>query len=89
VPEDGMYTFYTASDDGSRLWLNGKLVVDNDGLHGMREKSGIVALSAGHHELLVRYFEKTGGDDLEVLWESEKMAKQKIPASALFISPGK
>src|SRR5205085_2412141 len=38
APKDGSYTFWTSSDDGSRLYVDGKLVVNNDGLHGMEEK---------------------------------------------------
>jgi len=46
LPTAGSYTFYTASDDGSQLFIDGNLVVDNDGLHGVVEKSGTVDLSA-------------------------------------------
>src|SRR5581483_6819876 len=42
IPRDGKYTFFTESDDGSRLWIDGKVVVDNGGLHAMEEKSGEV-----------------------------------------------
>ena len=44
VPRSGKYTFYTNSDDGSRLYIGGKLVVNNDGLHGMVEKSGVIEI---------------------------------------------
>ena len=40
VPEAGDYTFFTTSDDGSRLYVNGAVIVDNWGLHGVKEKSG-------------------------------------------------
>src|SRR5262245_34772825 len=39
VPKDGRYTFYLESDDGSRLFLDGQQVVNNDGQHEMVEKS--------------------------------------------------
>ena len=89
IPQDGIYTFYTESDDGSTLWINQKMVVSNDGLHGMTEQKGVVALRAGYHEISVRYFEGTGGDDLTVGWESEQSAKEQIPETALFHVPPK
>ena len=39
IPKDGKYTFYTVSDDGSRVYIDGKQVVDNGGLHAMDEKN--------------------------------------------------
>src|SRR5688572_28996510 len=47
VPKDGKYKFFLESDDGSRLFIGGKQVVDNNGLHGMEEKEGEVELKAG------------------------------------------
>ena len=49
----GSYTFFTDSDDGSRLIINGKTVVDNGGVHGMQEASGKVDLTAGDHEIRI------------------------------------
>jgi alpha-L-fucosidase len=89
IPQDGVYSFFTGSDDGSKLWIDNKLLVDNDGLHGMTEKSGVVPLQAGYHELLVRYFNGTGGHDLKVSWEGESFDKQAIPNEALFHVPAK
>ena len=40
VPKEGIYTFYTKSNDGSRLYINNQQVVNNDGAHGPIEKSG-------------------------------------------------
>jgi len=55
TPKDGNYTFFLESDDGSRLFIDGKQVVDNGGLHAMEEKSGEVELKAGEHELKVEF----------------------------------
>jgi alpha-L-fucosidase len=85
VPEDGVYSFFVASDDGTRLFVDNKLLIDNDGRHGMVEKKGIVALSAGLHPLKVQYFQKTGGRDIKVSWEGPNISKQAIPESMLFI----
>jgi alpha-L-fucosidase len=85
IPDDGVYSFFLASDDGSRLFVDNKLLVDNDGLHGMVEKKGVAALSAGLHPLVVQYFQKSGGRDIKVSLEGPKGAKQSIPASILFM----
>src|SRR5206468_4016977 len=42
VDNAGNYTFYLSSDDGSRLWLDGQLLINNDGLHALQERSATV-----------------------------------------------
>ncbi|MEQ1895219.1 MAG: alpha-L-fucosidase, partial [Planctomycetota bacterium] len=69
VPRDDVYTFALASDDGSTLWVDEVLVVDNDGLHGTVEKRGQIALAKGeHHQIEVRWFNRSGGAALDVKW---------------------
>ncbi|MCC6396006.1 MAG: alpha-L-fucosidase [Bacteroidetes bacterium] len=84
VPADGVYEFSTESDDGSRLYIHDALVVDNDGLHGMKHASGVIALAAGVHPLRVTHFEKTGGEGLVVYWRSAGTRKTAIPAEDFF-----
>ncbi|MEZ6125381.1 MAG: PA14 domain-containing protein [Planctomycetaceae bacterium] len=86
VPKPGKYSFSIASDDGSRLYLDGNLLIDHDGLHGMNEKSGDVQLSAGPHPLMVTYFDNGGGDGLSVQWAGPGFGKQKIAPE--FLSTG-
>ena len=85
TPKSGKYTFYVASDDGSRIYLNDKLLVDNDGLHGMSEKNASVDLPAGAHKLVVTYFDNGGGDGLNVSWQGPDFKKQKIDAKYLSV----
>jgi alpha-L-fucosidase len=85
ILEDGVYTFYTASDDGSRLYLGGKLVVDNDGLHAVVEKEGVVALKSGYHPIRVEFIQGGGADSLGVFYESPDISRQLIPDSQIFI----
>jgi hypothetical protein len=61
VTNAGDYTFYLNSDDGSFLWVDGVLLVDNGGLHAPQEYSGTTQLTAGYHEVEVKMFEHTGG----------------------------
>jgi alpha-L-fucosidase len=84
LPKDGVYTFYIASDDGSRLYVGDTLVVDNDLLHGLEEKSGQVALAGGLHSIAVTYFNCTGGRGLEVSYAGPGIDKQTISAGVLF-----
>jgi hypothetical protein len=60
------------------------LIVDNDGLHGVQERSGSVRLPPGKHPVEITFFERTGGQVLEVRYEGPGIAKQLIPNSVLF-----
>lgn len=80
----GTYTFYTNSDDGSKLYINDILVVDNDGLHGTRERSGAAALPAGRAKIVVDFFEATGGSLLQASYQGPGITKQIIPVNVLF-----
>ena len=64
IAKKGDYTFNLGSDDGSRLYINGKLVVDNDGVHSMRAKKGKIGLEPGAAKLKLEYFEKGGEERL-------------------------
>jgi len=80
----GNYTFYTTSDDASMLYIDGALVVNNDGLHAALEKSGSVNLAAGMHTIRVDFMEGQGGEILTVNWQGPGISKQTIPPSVLF-----
>ena len=84
IAEEGDYTFYTFSNDGSKLFIENKLVVDNDEEHVATEKSGKVHLSSGLHKIEVTYFQSGGGSKLEVLYKGPGVEKQVIPAQVLF-----
>lgn len=66
--KDGEHLFTVGSDDGTRLLLNGKVVIDHDGIHGMSAKGGKIALKRGVHDIEVQYFEKSGEEALYVGW---------------------
>jgi|GEM_PF-1971379 len=84
VPEDGIYTFYTNSDDGSVLFVDGTEVVDNRGEHPAEEASGQIALEGGYHNVTVRYFERGGQEVLSASYESDSIAKQQLPTNRLY-----
>ncbi len=82
VPVDGEYQFSTSSDDGSRLLVDGNVVVDNDGVHGNRSRAGKVQLKQGAHRLEVQYFEGGGGETLEVFWAGPGFKTEPLSAGA-------
>ncbi len=84
VAKAGTIRFSTVSDDGSRLFIGGKQVVDNGGRHEMKEASGEAELAAGDHEIRVEYFEDVKHAGLRIQWEAEGLPKDVIPASALW-----
>jgi len=66
IDKAGEHEFALASDDGSWLWIGGKQVIDNGGLHAEQRKTGKVALAAGLHRIRVRYFQGLGDAALTV-----------------------
>lgn len=84
VPERGVYNFYLYSDDGSRLYIDGKLVVDNDGSHSAERKGGHIALEQGMHAIVLQYFEDYMGQSLQVRVSARNMPEQDVPSSMLF-----
>lgn len=80
----GLYHFYTSSDDGSQLFIDDQLVVNNDGNHGMEERSDKAYLQKGLHRIKIYYYDNGGGNGLEVNYHLQGQTKMQIPASVLF-----
>jgi hypothetical protein len=57
VDKPGKYNFRLSSDDGSKLWIDGKVAVDNDGVHPTVSTNRDVSLTAGRHSIEVAYFQ--------------------------------
>jgi hypothetical protein len=57
VSKPGHYRFALASDDGSKLYIDGRLVIDNDGVHATLRMDTIVKLSGGIHHIRLSYFQ--------------------------------
>jgi len=84
VEADGIYSFFLETDDGSKLIIDGVPVVENDGVHGMAEKKGEIALAKGLHQIRVEYFQGAGGSGLALRVIGPGLTKQAIPAKMLF-----
>ncbi|MFB6143156.1 MAG: PA14 domain-containing protein [Halorientalis sp.] len=87
VPSNGDYTFYTTSDNGSRLYVEGQQVVNNDGLHGAQTASGTINLEAGVHVIRTTYFEYVDAQSFSVEWDGPGFNREPIPDSALSRTP--
>ncbi len=80
----GTYTFYTTTDDGVRLWVNGQLIIDRWVDQGPTEWSGTIALSANQaYAVTMEYYENGGGAVAELRWQPPGMSKVVIPAGNL------
>jgi len=84
IPADGAYTFELYSDDGSRLYLHDQLVVDNDGSHSARLRSGLAVLQKGRHPLRLEYFEDYSGETLVLKMVDQSGDVRILEASDLF-----
>jgi len=86
IPQDGLYTFYLKSNDGSRLYLNDAELINNDGAHIMLEKSAATSLHAGLHKITLKYFQLGGNHGLKLFWKGPGFEKTEVPATVLFHS---
>ncbi|MGW5062846.1 PA14 domain-containing protein [Streptomyces sp. NPDC004096] len=91
VPEKtGPTTFSIIGDNGFRLWVDGRLVIDHWVDDWDREQSGEpVELTAGKaYDIKVEYFEHYGGSNLHVRWTPPSGTKTAIPQSAFLLPEG-
>ena len=79
------YTFRTRSDDGVRLWVNDRLIIDQWNDHGPTNHFGSIELEAGVlADIRLEYYENTGGATIQLGWQSASQAFQVVPASLLY-----
>ena len=85
VETPGQYNFALASDDGSKLYVNGNLIIDNDGLHGMRTERGSLTLTAGMHDIEIQYFQGPRTEiGLQWFWQPPNGTEQIVPPEVLY-----
>lgn len=94
VPETGFYVFDLRSNDGSRLSINGQVVINHDGLHSASSRRGGIALEAGEHPFELAYFkgEKHWATErlehqLWLGWEGPGFTMRQVSPDALFCKP--
>jgi hypothetical protein len=84
IPKKGVYYFDIASDDGSRLFIDGKEIIDNDGSHSQEFVAGKVALDEGFHEMRVLYFEDYMGQSLKIKITDRYNSSRILPDDMLY-----
>ena len=85
IPKTGVYNFYLYSDDGSLLYIDGKVVIDNNGSHSAARKGGKIALEEGFHEIHLLYFEDYMGQELKMKMSSRWLEEQLVPDEMFFL----
>ena len=83
IDKAGKYKFFTKTDDGSALFIGGRKVVDNDGVHGGQERGGEIELTEGLHPIKVIYFNVGGPYVFAVYYQGPGVKKKNIPGSVL------
>jgi len=83
------YTFYTHSDDGIRLSVNGKLLINDWTTHPVKEDRAEISLQGGHkYALKIEYFQGMAGAAARLLWSSPHQPKEVVPSNQLFRPDG-
>jgi mono/diheme cytochrome c family protein len=83
VDRQGPYSFHLASDDGSKVWVDGRLVADNDGVHPNSQKSGRTRLNRGRHKIVVGFFQGGGEEELDVDYEGPGISRRPLSTAIL------
>jgi len=78
VAREGDYLFTVYSDDGSKLFIEDELLIDNDGKHDYEPESGMIKLTQGTHDLKLTYFNNNWAEGLTVMYEGPEMKKQML-----------
>lgn len=84
------YTFYTVSDDGVRLYVDDKIIINQWEPQPATENKGDILLKKGaKYSIKIEYFEQDGGEAMILGWESQKLSKQIISSNYLKTNDGK
>ncbi len=78
VQRAGKYKIFVGSDDGSRIYVNGKVLIENDGIHPVVRKQSSIELKTGVQEIVVEYFEGGGGEELYMDIEGPGLKKTEL-----------
>ncbi len=86
IDQEGEYTIYTTSDDGSRVLIDGKQVAIINGTHGPETGIGSITLTKGYHKIVVEYFEAIGGQSLDLAIQLKGGNRKSLPISKLYLT---
>ncbi|HWN94585.1 MAG TPA: PA14 domain-containing protein, partial [Methylomirabilota bacterium] len=81
----GVHQFHTVSDDGVRLWVDGRLLIDNWTIHSQTEDTGTISLLPGrYYDMVMEYFDGTGAAAARLYWTQPGVPKEIVPPSQLY-----
>ncbi len=78
VNKTGVYSFVLHSDDGSLLYIDGEILINNDGLHGPRDKEEMIALEKGYHPIRILYYQAGWAYSLKLSWSGPGFSREEI-----------
>ncbi|HED15945.1 MAG TPA: hypothetical protein ENI64_03875, partial [Gammaproteobacteria bacterium] len=79
------YTFYSSTDDGVRLWIDGQLVIDQWTDQSVTEYAGTINLTAGNkYPIVMEYYENTGDAVAKLYWSSTSLPKTIVATKSLY-----
>ena len=85
IPRDGEYVFYISANDGCQLLINGPEQFESDGRKSVSfEQKSTIKLSAGYHNIEVKYYQCSDNIDLKVEWEGPNIKRQSIPSKVFY-----
>ena len=84
IPADDLYYFKILSDDGSRLFINNKLIIDHWGVHYFIPKIGKIRLEKGKYSIRIEYFNKRGVGKIRLKWYAKNA---KIQSGSVLGAP--
>lgn len=87
APTDGLYRFGTASRDGSWVWIDERMVVENGKGTG-EYAEGALNLTAGFHDIRIRFLDQTGNTFINLFWTPPGGSRQALPTELMFPPQG-
>ncbi len=85
----GAYTFQTVSDETVKVWVDGKVVIDNSKPHGYKVDQGVISLEAGKkYAIRVDHSERANESFLKLQWRSPNLSQRVIPTRQLYPASG-
>ncbi len=84
VAQTGVYTFSLEANDGAVLFINDRIIIDNDCGHRAQKLDTKIGLKKGWHPIKVNYFQQGGAKSLNLTWEGPGVKSQEVPEEVLF-----
>ena len=84
ISRSGQYLFATESDDGSWIFIDDQMVVNNGGTHGIKYESNTIRLDKGFHRIKIKYFDSAWGAVMKVRWAPPGEGEGPIPGNLIW-----